>query len=276
MLILFIFSAIAFLVSLTGLTIDLLSNSDSALAHQAFENWNRPLRFAISLCLYSFSLHYGAGFLKEKTFAIKSSYAAALLGGIVLLSSLILQSICSSAGIPLNEAIMTGIGRAAILPAAFADVVLLYSLKKQNCVSSIFEKAFCWGAILAAVGFLPGLLMLAPAEIQHIFNPEASAGNLKIAHFVGLHGLQIIPLIAMIISKSKFKIIESQQTALIGLAGASYLQLTVMLMLQALCGESLLEASPFSQLVFLYWFFASSISCLRILQSKSELHHCRY
>jgi hypothetical protein len=63
-------------------------------------------------------------------------------------------------------------------------------------------------------------------------------GDLRVPHFLGLHALQALPMMALLIGRRKMP--EAARVRLIKIAGASYASLFVILLSQALRGQSVL------------------------------------
>jgi hypothetical protein len=69
-------------------------------------------------------------------------------------------------------------------------------------------------------------------------NWSASHGDLRIPHFLGLHAMQAIPLLAWWLSRRK-GLVEPQRVQLIWLSAFAYVSLFVLLAWQALRGQAL-------------------------------------
>jgi hypothetical protein len=66
---------------------------------------------------------------------------------------------------------------------------------------------------------------------------STEGGDLRVAHFVGLHALQVLPLIAWFLSRRRVDL--RSRTRLVIIAGIGYLGLTLLLTWQALAGQSI-------------------------------------
>ncbi len=119
--------------------------------------------------------------------------------------------------------------------------------------------------------------MLLPESLQHVFTvhqmighnvgqhlPGSSipylgwstiAGDLRVAHFIGLHALQVIPLLGFLINKSCSGLSLIRQQALVSISGYSYFALILLLTFQALLGESMV--SPGAETIHLLLLLAS-------------------
>lgn len=70
---------------------------------------------------------------------------------------------------------------------------------------------------------------------------STTAGDVRIPHFIGLHGLQVIPLVALCVTTLLRGRAERVQTALIAVAGVGYLGFDLLLAWQAGRGQSIVH-----------------------------------
>jgi len=155
----------------------------------------------------------------------------------------------------------------AIMPVALAVVAIFALLLRQKELPPVVGSALHWAVFLTIIGLVPGILMILPDPLQDAITqykqfdghtvgfPEGGpglpvigwstvAGDLRIAHFVGIHALQILPLIGFAIIKIFPGLSVRRQRALVWNAGITYLSVIVLLTWQALQGESIISASP--------------------------------
>jgi hypothetical protein len=76
-------------------------------------------------------------------------------------------------------------------------------------------------------------------------------GDLRVPHFVGLHALQALPLVALALTRKRFS--ESTRGRLTLTAGASYFALFGILLWQALRGQPVLAPDPLTMAVLGAW-----------------------
>ncbi len=67
------------------------------------------------------------------------------------------------------------------------------------------------------------------------------AGDLRVAHFIGLHGLQLLPLVAFAVTRRMRRWHPGSQVALVVIAGLAYLGFDLLLAWQALRGQSVIH-----------------------------------
>ena len=64
-------------------------------------------------------------------------------------------------------------------------------------------------------------------------------GDLRIAHFIGLHAMQVLPILALFLLGRMPKLSQSRNLALVWVGGLSYLGLTLLALWQALRNQSI-------------------------------------
>jgi hypothetical protein len=69
---------------------------------------------------------------------------------------------------------------------------------------------------------------------------STTAGDMRPAHFFGLHGMQVLPILAMLLARRQSRS-ESQRLALVRTAGVAYLGLMGVLAVQALRGLPIIQ-----------------------------------
>jgi len=67
------------------------------------------------------------------------------------------------------------------------------------------------------------------------------AGDLRIGHFIGLHALQALPILAMLLGRFAGRLDERTKVRLLVVAGSAYAGLTLLLTWQALRGQSVIR-----------------------------------
>ena len=77
-------------------------------------------------------------------------------------------------------------------------------------------------------------------------------GDLRVAHFVGLHGMQIIPLLGLWLASPAMRrrYAAGQRLALVWTGGVAYVAMTLILMWQALRGQSVIAPDALTLAAF--------------------------
>ena len=158
------------------------------------------------------------------------------------------------------------------------NIIAMVLLLRQKFDQPAWGAAVKFGLVIAVVGAGLGWLMTIPtsdqlAEMGRIQGPtpmigahsvgiadggaglpfvgwSTEGGDLRIGHFLGLHGLQVLPLIGWFIVQQGQQLTARRQNRLIWTAGLSYLGLIAVVTWQALRGESLIDPG---QLTLITW-----------------------
>ncbi len=234
--------------------------------------WFKPIKFALA------SLFYGGTLLWMMSLVRRGRWLARLVckvAGSMLLLEILWVGAQAARGVrshfnlatPLDETLFAASGIAILFLwiAGAAGVVLLL-------LNRLEDPAFAWslrlGLAASLVGGLVALPMLRLTPEQRaqrargemvvvegghsVGVPEGgpglpflgwstTGGDLRVVHFVGLHGLQAIPLAGLLINRrGRRRLSAGRRTALVWIAGLGYIALTFLLQWQALRGQPLL------------------------------------
>jgi len=264
-----LFSLSCLALSLTGLILD-PRHINGELA------WIKPCKFSISLALYGATLIWLGRFLSANRALLFATSIGALIGTIVELAAIILQALRGTTShfntsTPFDHAVFIAV-KVAIVPVALAMLVMYVLLLRQRDLPPVLGSALRWGVFLTLIGLIPGLIMIVPGPIQAALTSSrqfdghtvgsagggpglpwlgwsTAAGDLRVAHFVGLHALQILPIIGVGTTRLFPALLTAGQQSLVRIAGFTYLGSISLLTWQALQGESI--ASPGSQTLLL-------------------------
>ncbi|MBX9690604.1 MAG: hypothetical protein K2X27_28070 [Candidatus Obscuribacterales bacterium] len=250
---LFLISLVSFGLSLCGIGWALCAGD------MQIELWQKSLKFSLSFMLYSFSLLQIAANLDSLKPLLKVTSLSVLIGAVLELSSIYGALLVAHFGSPLqiqaSEKSLLLLARTAIIPVSMALPIFLFLLLRKPGITPLRLYGFCWGTALALLGLIPGLMMLMPAAIFHGWPAYLSSsskltlaqaighGELRTAHFFGIHALQIIPLAAYALEKSFLFIEEDRKLRLLCFFACNYAFAIGLLTLQALSGESFFAPS---------------------------------
>jgi hypothetical protein len=240
--------------------------------------WLKPLKFAISILMYSLSMIWLLSHLPKshlRTIAANTTIAMLTLELIVIgvqaargvqshfnVSTLLDGAIFSTMGLMI--AILWG-----------ANLLLAIALLRQKIADAPMGLALRAGLVVAVVGMAQAFTMTSPTAQQMaawqaggavtvagahtVGSSDGGAGlpvtgwstqhgDLRVGHFVGLHALQILPLLAWLLASTNLSAVR--RSRLIAVAGAYYLSITLLLTWQALRAESLIAPSALTVAVF--------------------------
>lgn len=243
--------------------------------------WVKPMKFAISTVFYTLTLAWMLSYVQGRPRLVRAVSVATVLGLAMELALIVLQV---GRGVRSHFNFSTPFDSAVFSTMAFTIVVIwLMNLLAAWVVlrQPFTDRAFGWslrlGLLLTAVGAGVAFLMTSPtaqqlAQMQSgaaptfigahaVGVPDGGAGlpflgwsteggDLRIAHFVGLHALQMLPLLGFLINRAFAGLSERRRTALVVVGGAGYLGLIVALAWQALRGQSIIAPDALTLAVF--------------------------
>jgi len=82
-------------------------------------------------------------------------------------------------------------------------------------------------------------------------------GDIRVAHFVGLHAIQVLPVVAWLLTRRRLSDVRALRLTIV--AAGSYFALFALLLAQALSGESVAAPSPVFVTAFALWAFTTGI-----------------
>jgi hypothetical protein len=181
-----------------------------------------------------------------------------------------------------GNAVLFAIMGAAILLQTIVSVTVAVALWRQRFADRPLAWALRLGMTLTIVGALTGSLMTRPtsAQLAHakaegrlavsgahtVGGPDGGPGvpvtgwsrehgDLRVAHFVGLHAIQALALMAVWLRR--WRVHESVRVRVMLAAAASYTSLFLLLLWQALRGQSVVALDPASLAGFTVWAIAT-------------------
>jgi len=235
--------------------------------------WAKPMKFAISFAIYSFTLVWLLGFVQGHPRLVGLTATLTAIAVIAEMAIIILQA---ARGVrshfnfttPFDATLFGMMGNFAMV-LGLMNVLALILLIRQRMPDSTFAWSLRLGLVIALVGMAVGFLMISnrsrsqQAELEAgrqppylgahsvgvedggpglpFVNWSIQGGDLRAAHFVGLHGMQVLPLIGFIVTR-RFanRLSERRRTVLVWTAGLGYLGFVLLLIWQALRGQSVI------------------------------------
>ena len=265
--------------------------------------WMKPLKFATSIAIYGGTLLWMLTFIPERPRLVAViSWGVLFALGIemVLIVMQVLRNTTShfNQATPFDAAVFSTMGNViAVLWVLTAIVAFLLSRRR------FAEAPIVWGVRL---GLVAGLLGMAVAFLMALPTPEQDAlisangsssivgahsvgvvdggpglpvvgwstvgGDLRVAHFVGLHALQVLPLVGIaLVQCAPAWLSMRDRSRLMGVAGASWVALVILLTWQARRDQSVvapdvLTLAAMAALVAI----AAGASIAVILRSRSR------
>jgi hypothetical protein len=237
--------------------------------------WLKPWKFAVSIAIYSVTLAWMLSLLPRRSRwadrAVVVIVAAFVIEMVVIVGQVIRgRASHFNNSTPLDGALFNVMGT-SIMILWFAHLAIAVVVARQT----LGDRAASSGIRLGLAGSLLGMLAAIPMTIPRpgmadlggahsvgtadggpglpVVGWSTIAGDLRIGHFVGLHALQALPLLALGLTllARRFPVVDdTARLSLVRIGGAGYMVLTVLLSVQALRGQPLLRPDAVTALGF--------------------------
>jgi hypothetical protein len=228
--------------------------------------WLKPFKFSVSFVLYGATLAWMLSLLPRRRRAAEwagTVIVAMSLAEMVVIVGQVLRGTTShyNETTPLNAALWQVMG-ASIMVLFVAHLVIGIAVLRRRIPDRVATYAIRLGLGLSLLGMLAAVPMVLPTQdpgIEGITGAHSvgvpdggpglplvgwstTGGDLRIGHFVGLHALQALPILAILLTRFfGTRLDEGTRARLLVVAGAAYGVLTLLLTWQALRGQALLR-----------------------------------
>ncbi|MGR6319809.1 hypothetical protein Q2K19_26845 [Micromonospora soli] len=226
--------------------------------------WLKPLKFSVSFVLYGTTLAWMLSLLPRRSRTAERAGTVIVAMSVVEMVVIVGQVLRGTTShynetTPMNTALWQTMG-AAIMVLFVAHVVIGVVVLRQPIADRTGRYAVGLGLGLTLLGMLAAVPMVAGAEtgIEGVAGAHSvgvpdggpglplvgwstTGGDLRIGHFVGLHALQALPILAILLTRWGTRLDERTRVRLLVVAGAAYGALTVLVTWQALRGQPLLR-----------------------------------
>ena len=255
--------------------------------------WLKPAKFAVSIAVYSATLLWLLSLVRGRRRLVRA--VGGVTAGALVIEQVIIVG-AAALGTTSHFNLSTA-AHAAAWSTMGAAIALTFAVALLLTVVLLVQRlpspALAWGLRLGLVAALAGMgvaFLMTTATPEQLAAAEAGGelpvagahsvgvadggpglplvgwstvgGDLRAAHFVGLHGLQVLPLLGWLLSTRAPRWVGSRhRVALVVTAGAGYLGLIALLTWQALRGQSLVapDGLTFGALAALVAAFALAV-----------------
>jgi hypothetical protein len=241
--------------------------------------WLKPAKFAASIVIYTITLAWVFTFIREWT---RTRRVVGWITAVTLVVEIAI--ICTQAwrgttshfnvGTVVDGVLFTIMGL-AILVQTLSTIAVAVALWRHRFEDMSMGWALRFGVCITIVGALTGGLMTRPTPAQleaaragermtvagahTVGAPDGGPGlagtgwstqhgDLRVPHFIGLHAMQVLPLVALLLASRRLS--RKVRVRLTLIAAASYAALYVILLIAALRGAPLVapDATAIMQL----------------------------
>ena len=228
--------------------------------------WLKPAKFAASIGILTLTLAWVFTYLPEW---VKTRRAVSWITTVTLVVEIVIIDMQAwrgttshfNVGTFLDGVLFTIMGLAIVLQT-FSMIAVAVALWRQRFADRSMGWALQFGITIMIVGAMTGGLMTRPTSAQlqaaragqrmtvsgahTVGGPDGGPGlpgtgwstehgDVRVAHFLGLHALQILPLVAFALTRRRWT--ETNRVRLVATLSASYAALFGLLLWQALRGQ---------------------------------------
>ncbi|WP_250033258.1 hypothetical protein [Paractinoplanes maris] len=226
--------------------------------------WAKPFKFAVSFALYALTLAWMLAVLPRR------SRVGEWAGLVIVAVSFVEMAIITGQTVrghrshfndtnALDSRLWAIMG-ASIMVLFVAHLVIAVVALRQRIPDRVAAYAIRAGLLLSLLGLIVAWPMVMPGQASPaeaisgahavgvadggpglpLLGWSTTGGDLRIGHFVGMHGLQAMPLLALLLTR-RTRLDPAVSSRLIVVAGFAYAGLTLLTTGQALRGQPLLE-----------------------------------
>jgi hypothetical protein len=250
--------------------------------------WLKPAKFAISTAIYALTLAWVFSYLPawprvRRIVGWTTAIVLVLEVAIIDLQAWRGTTSHFNVGTPLDGALWVTMG-VGILLQTLVSVAVAVALWRERFVDRALGWALRLGMTLTIIGASAGGVMTRPTAAQladtrathhaTVFGAHTvgapdggpgvpgtgwsrAHGDLRVPHFVGLHAVQALPLFVLGLGR---RLSARQRVRLTFVAAGSYAALFLLLLLQALSGESLVAPSTLAIAVWTAWILGTGLA----------------
>lgn len=231
--------------------------------------WLKPAKFAISIAIYALTLAWVFTYLPDWP---RVRRVVSWITTVTLLLEIVIIDVQAWRGTTshfnvgtLMDGILFTIMGLAIVVQTFAAIAVAVALWRQRFSDRALGWALRFGMTITLVGAMTGGLMTQPTRAQMdnaragnrmtiagahtVGAPDGGPGlpgtgwsrehgDIRVAHFLGLHALQMLPLAAFLFLRRGWQ--EMRRVRMVWALAASYVSLFSLLLWQALRGQSVM------------------------------------
>jgi hypothetical protein len=228
--------------------------------------WLKPFKFSVSFVLYGATLAWMLSLLPRRSRVAGWAGAVIVMMSLVEMVVIVVQVLRGTTShynetTPLNAALWNLMG-ASVMVLFTAHLIIGVVVLRRPIADRVAAYAVRLGLGLSLLGMLAAVPMVLPNQdpgIEGISGAHSvgvpdggpglplvgwstTGGDLRIGHFVGLHALQALPILAILLNRFLgTRLDERTRVRLLVIAGSAYGVLTMMLTWQALRGQPLLR-----------------------------------
>ena len=227
--------------------------------------WLKPFKFSVSFVLYGTTLAWMLSLLPRRSRVAERSAVVIAAMFVVEMSIVVAQVIRGetshyNATSTLNLVLFIVMAQSIML-LFIAHFVIGFVVLRQRIPDRVAKTGVMLGIGISLIGMLVAVPMVLPAQEPPTYGIAGShsvgvldggpglpvvgwstvGGDYRVGHFIGLHALQALPILALLLIRFGTRLSERTKVRLLLLAGVAYLALTLLLTWQASRAQSLIH-----------------------------------
>lgn len=223
--------------------------------------WLKPFKFAVSFIVYGWSLAWILAVLPQRSRTAERAGVVIVGMSVIELAIIVGQVLRGQTShynmtTPLNALLWSAMG-ISIMVLFFAQAVIGVIALRQRIPDRPAAFAIRLGLGVSLLGMAVAFLMTSQQTADGLIGAHSvgvpdggpgmpltgwstTGGDLRIAHFVGLHALQVLPLLAYALGRWT-RLVDTARARLVLVGGSAYAVVVLMLTWQALRAQPLTD-----------------------------------
>jgi hypothetical protein len=268
--------------------------------------WLKPAKFAFSISIYCFTFAWLLRFIENHRRLVRLAANVTVISVAVEMIAISIQAARGTTShfnvsTPFNSFVWTTMGTVILLVWA-VNLVLAIMLIRQRMPDRAFAWSLRLGVLVSFIGMAVAFLMVRPTPAQaatfanhapHIVGAHSVGvpdggpglpivgwstvgGDLRIAHFVGIHALQVLPFLGWLLAQRKNRFVPFDERHRLGIvltSGLTYLGFVLLLVWQALRGQSVIHPDAKTLLAASALTTSAAISLLIIIAHALKINN---
>lgn len=216
--------------------------------------WIKPMKFSSSIAIYAATIAWFMGYLPKEKLSIKLISRGIAVCMIVEIICIVLQPARGTTShfnnsTPFDGMIFSLMGFMIVLNTVLDGWLLVLFFKERPQIPSSYLWGIRLGLALFMVAGLEGIMMV--VRLSHsvgvtdggaglpFLNWSTEGGDLRVAHFFGLHSLQVLPVVGFLLHKLGSRFPSINPVALTWVFAFIYVSTFALLLRQAIGGRPL-------------------------------------
>jgi hypothetical protein len=251
--------------------------------------WLKPFKFAVSFVFYAWTLAWMLAVLPRRSRPAEWSGVVILGVAVIELAVIVTQVIRGTTShynvsTPLNEFLWDLMGP-SIMVLFLAQVVIAVAVLRQRIPDRPTAFAIRLGLGVSLLGMAIAILMTSQmtdagtlgahsvgvpdgGPSMPVTGWSTTGGDLRISHFVGLHALQALPLLAFALGRWT-RLADRVRARLVLIGGSAYAGLVLLLTWQALRAQPLLKPDGTTLAAFAALAAVTAVASVAAIRSRS-------